>query len=177
MNDVSWPYEYGSDLHWLWGWGERIGDWLNESEKPSLTYAQMVFLPDRLAVDAIQRFGAKYPAVIRELQGYRDFAEARFHDQPRSDDAFINAVSDLQERIWTTAKIIGKASFNEDRRSGWTKWMPRGDAYSLFPKSNTWCRGELSAWIENGDAETKSKRGDVRFCVTFLTEMGAKMPT
>ena len=109
MSESRWPYEYGSDLHWLWGWGHRIETWLDSSKEPSLKHAGMVFRMDTQAADAVQRFGAKYPDVIRPVHDYLAFVESRYSETPQNPDEIYTASGDLSERIFTAAEIIQAA--------------------------------------------------------------------
>lgn len=63
----TFPYKYGSDLHWLWGWGYRIGDYLTENAIPSES-DWILYRPDELAANAMLRFSIDYPTVIEELR-------------------------------------------------------------------------------------------------------------
>ena len=31
----EFPYTYGTDLHWLWGWSQRIDDWQHNEAEPT----------------------------------------------------------------------------------------------------------------------------------------------
>ena len=102
-SESTFPYEYGSDLHWLWGWGERLRSLLSDDLPPS-KHDWMVFRPDRLARDAMMRFSIKYPHIIKQIDDYLDFADARFddflsddNDSTRAD--FAGAMESLCERI------------------------------------------------------------------------------
>ena len=111
--ESPFPYEYGSDLHWLWGWGERLGSLLSDDLPPS-KHDWMVFRPDRLARDAMMRFSIKYPHVIKQIDDYLDFTDARFdeflsddNDSTRAD--FASAMGSLYERIRVGVETIAQS--------------------------------------------------------------------
>ncbi|MEO2014418.1 MAG: hypothetical protein ABGZ53_08580 [Fuerstiella sp.] len=91
--------------------------------------------------------------------GNAEHEDAATPDQKASDEPVTPPVTETAESL--------------AEKRGWTKFMPRGEAYKMFPKSSSWCREQLAEWIENGNAKTKGQRGDVRFRITFLDEMGA----
>ena len=117
--EVPFPYQYGSDLHWLWGWGERLRSLLSDDVPPS-KYDWMVFRPDRLARDAMMRFSVKYPHVIKQIDDYLDFANARFeeflsddNDSTRAD--FSGAMDSLCERIRVGVETIAQSEGASDQ--------------------------------------------------------------
>src|SRR5881227_868360 len=68
MTHDECPYPYGSDLHWLWGWGERIMEHLCRPGCVPGNLDWMIFRPDRNADDAMMRFGVDFPTVITDLR-------------------------------------------------------------------------------------------------------------
>lgn len=97
------PWEYGSDLHWLWGWGERLRAFLSDDLPPS-HLDWMMFLPDDLARDAMMRLSVKYSHVIKQVDDYLVFTQtcfARFleDDNESSRATFTGAMLDLAQRI------------------------------------------------------------------------------
>lgn len=111
---AGFPYEYGSDLHWLWGWGKRLEVWLEPDNpaNPACKTAWMIFRADRLAADAMMHFSVKYPHIIDQVSEMLKFTEARYAERDGSGDAegsFINAMYDLHVRIWEAAETIANA--------------------------------------------------------------------
>ena len=108
--ESRFPYQYGSDMHWLWGWGERLETHLSKDFPPS-KYDWMLFRPDRLARNTMMRFSIKYPHVIKQIDDYLDFADARFGEFLSDDNEstraiFANAVGSLLERIKVGVETI-----------------------------------------------------------------------
>ena len=69
----SFSLEYGSDLYWLWGWGYRLDLYL-QNESPN-DFSWMIFLPDRLARDAMMKFSVNYRFVMDQISEYLAFTE------------------------------------------------------------------------------------------------------
>ena len=110
MEPHEFPYEYGSDLHWLWGWAQRIDDSEALVTGPN-HFAGMYFRPDRLAANAIQAFTAKYGPIVRQIQDYLDHAERLFSDFLKCQNEgtwqdFCIAAGDLADRIFHACKVI-----------------------------------------------------------------------
>jgi hypothetical protein len=108
----SFPYEYGSDLHWFWGWGQRIDAILQDEQCPS-QYDWMIFRPDRLARNAMMRFSIKYPHVVKQVDDYLDFAEKCFAEYKADDNestrsTFAGAMEGLSNRISTATTLIAQ---------------------------------------------------------------------
>ncbi len=111
LPDIEFPYEYGSDLHWLWGWGHRIKLRLSGSERDLHEYDCMVFRPDRTARDAMTRFSVKYPFAVKSIDDCLTFVEARFAEFLADPDAiagFENAFDSLRHTIATSVDVIAK---------------------------------------------------------------------
>lgn len=107
------PYKYGSDLHWLWGWGERIRCRIDD-ELPVGELERWNFMPDSQARDAMMRFSVRYPLVIKQVDEYLDFAEERFKNYledkcEENSIAFLEAIERLQQRIETGSETISNA--------------------------------------------------------------------
>jgi hypothetical protein len=127
MSDEPWPYEYGTDLYWLWSWGYRIEQWLDSDE---VDFTEVDWLPDRLAEVAMMNFDKEHPGVVRTVQEHLAFTKERCQDflnDPQERDVFLGVASDLQDRIYRAAEIIAKdgapqvdeAEYSEeDRRTG-----------------------------------------------------------
>ena len=110
----DFPYEYGTDLHWLWGWAQRIRDSETMVTGPNL-FAGMYFRPDRLAADALQTFTPKYGPIIRQIQDYLDHAERLFSGFLRCQNEgtwqdFCIAAGELADRILHACKVIDDTS-------------------------------------------------------------------
>lgn len=114
-DDQPFPFDYGSDLHWLWGWGQRLHAWLS-SDRPAGRLDWMIFRPDRSARAAITRLGEKHPAGIRQVQdslGSVELAWAKCEvgkSNPDSIEAdnFVGALLCLADRIRTACQIIAE---------------------------------------------------------------------
>lgn len=104
--------EYGSDLHWLCGWGDRLGSYLDSDPLPS-SLDWMIFRPDSLARDAMARFSTTYPLVIKQVDDYLDSADRQFRvfcDNPNDSTSasFAEAMLNLRERIRTAVDVIAE---------------------------------------------------------------------
>jgi hypothetical protein len=90
-----------------------------------------------------------------------------------------NDAADVYARLQREFVIL--AAGVASKASEWTPPEPRGKAYKRFKKlkSDSWCRRELSKWIENGNAkkDPDKPKGDVQFRIAFLKEMGADSST
>lgn len=110
MADREFPYEYGSDLHWLWGWGARIEARLL-SEHPINEYDRMNFRPDRLATDSLMRFSVRFGQIVELINVAQQFCE-RSYVAFRQDgteaarDNLADSMGVLMERIFEGAKVI-----------------------------------------------------------------------
>jgi len=112
MADRQFPYEYGSDLHNLWGWGARIDARL-AGEHPVNKYDWMLFRPDRSATNAMMRFSVKYAQIIALINTAQTFVERRYKlfrkkETEANRDALADAMGVLKERIWAAAETIAK---------------------------------------------------------------------
>ena len=110
VEEGGFPFEYGSDLHWLWGWGYRLRLMLDDDLEPS-KYTWMIFRPDRLARDAMMRFSVEYPHIIKQIDDFLGFTEERFAEflQNNNDANRLNfavAMDALCARIETATPII-----------------------------------------------------------------------
>jgi len=106
------PYEYGSDLYWLWAWGERLQERLS-SERPFGEFEWAVFRPDRLARDAMMRFSIDYQHIIEQIEDFLGHSEKRFAEylKCQNDSAGANfefALLDLAGRISEAVTIIAE---------------------------------------------------------------------
>jgi len=112
QQDARFPHEYGSDLHWLWGWGDRLEAFI-EDDNPPNGYSWMIFRPCSPARDAMLRFSVAYSHVIKQVDDFLVFTEKRFtqFEQDASDDNIENlavAMFDLRERIRIAVEVIAE---------------------------------------------------------------------
>ena len=99
----DFPHEQGSDLHNLWVWAYALESCLDpgiDSIQPLWTR----FRPDTSAYDAMQVFGANYPAVISPIYDFLKFAEEKYAADDKAE--FLFACSDLVERIYKAVEVI-----------------------------------------------------------------------
>lgn len=127
FDDCAFPYPYGSDLHWLWGWGYRIGKRL-EHLTPPTDFAPAFFRPDRLAARAIMRLGVRFPTITAALQtAVADTEELweRLQHRPTAESAeeLSLAMESLRERISWAVEIIADHE------------MPDGEAAKPAPRT------------------------------------------
>lgn len=104
------PYPYGSDLHWFWGWGQRICAYVNKDHGAS-EYVWMLFRPDGLARNAMMEFSIVFPMLIKQVDDYltateKAFADFLKHRDNRSADHLVESMSLLLQRIYVAADII-----------------------------------------------------------------------
>lgn len=109
--DVPFPYPYGSDLHWLWGWGHRIDLMLGEEGYVPSSHDWMTFRPCEPADDAMMQFGVDYPTVVADVKEKLEAAEAAFEklcDNPSEQTEFVFAdrVEVLEARIKKACELI-----------------------------------------------------------------------
>lgn len=113
----DFPFEYGSDLHWLWGWEKRIGDFLRTDE-PVSQKARLVFRPDRHARDALLRYSLPYSLLagevdrcLKHVEGcFLACSEDGFSPSATSADLLCDGMVTLQSRIRTMYATIDTAS-------------------------------------------------------------------
>jgi hypothetical protein len=109
----EFPYQYGSDLHWLWGWGDRLSAFLGDDNAPNRFTCEL-FRPDKLAADAMAKLDTTHREAVAQIRDHLEFVEAiwaRFAQvefDPQSDTAadLIDAMMDLSGRIDTAVKVI-----------------------------------------------------------------------
>ncbi len=146
------PYEYGSDLHWLWGWGARIESLLENDDLNTVgDLAGAIFRPDSEARAAMMRFSIAYPHIIRQVDNSLTWAEAVFRaDSPPE---FADALEILASRIATAAATIAEAEAStKPPRRPRPKQRPARPRFSppVCPKCG-------------GYSRVASKQGDLRY--------------
>lgn len=109
--DVPFPYPYGSDLHWIWGWGHRIDLMLCEEGYIPSSHDWMTFRPCETADDAMMRYGIDYPTVIADVKEKLQAVETAFLqlcDNPSEQTEFVFAdrVEVLESRIKKACELI-----------------------------------------------------------------------
>ena len=109
--DGGFPYPYGSDLHWLWGWGERIDTWLLDGKPPN-QHLPGIFCSDRLADAAITRLCDRFPQAfglitvdLRDVEKCFEALDDSEGKQAELDEAMMK----LRDRIWITARLVADA--------------------------------------------------------------------
>jgi hypothetical protein len=150
----EFPFEYGSDLHWLWSWGQRLEELLS-FDRDLTEIDLMIVRPDRLAHDAMMRFSIDYQQIVKQIDGFLDYSEKRFAEylKCKNDSTGANlefALLDLSGRISEAVKIIaGKEAPQEiatisellarihQRRKDW----PEPDDLNVFDPPN--CVNEI----------------------------------
>lgn len=110
----GFPFEYGSDLHWFWGWGYKIQLMIDEDKEPS-TYDWMIFRPCRAARAAMMRYSVHYPLLIKAVDECLDSAESQFErfKAARTEDSgtdFYQTLDALAYRIRIAAQTIGEVT-------------------------------------------------------------------
>jgi len=106
----EFPYEYGSDLHWFWGWGKRLRDWLDAGVLPS-SDTPAIFKPDKKAADAMVRLSRVCPQTVKPTQDALDQVEALFQQFDGNEAAaedLCEAMDVLQRRIEAAARTIAE---------------------------------------------------------------------
>ncbi len=111
--DAPFPFEYGSDLHWLWGWGQQVYDCLYDDQRPS-NWCRVWFLPSKQAADAMMRFSVCYPSIVRQVEEQLDYVEKEwslfesdgFDPEAESASNFVEALSSMVERIRVAVETI-----------------------------------------------------------------------
>jgi hypothetical protein len=120
MSTKRFPYKYGSDLHWLWGWGHRL-DLRMQSDRPLGHLDSFIFRPDRLAADALDRMGTVYPHIARQIQEHLDHAEKCYANLDERDESAANlgeSMHGLRRRILGGVEAIIDAPHTEAINSG-----------------------------------------------------------
>lgn len=111
--DVPFPYPYGSDLHWLWGWSHRIDLMLCREGYIPGSHDWMIFRPSEPADDAMMRYSIDYPAVIADVRERLAATEAAFEkliENPTEQTEFVFAdrVEVLESRIKKACELIAE---------------------------------------------------------------------
>lgn len=151
--EERFPYPYNSDLHWLWGWGERLRAFLAD-DKPPTKYAWIIFRPDRLARNAMMRFSIPFPHIVKQLDDFLAFTDAQY-DEFLADESeshcvdLGHAMEALCERIQVGVKTIADA-------------MPTtGSSDSTeTPKPPSPSELEAAAPCDNGNRGSQSEQSD-----------------
>ena len=140
---MSFPYPYCSDLHWLWGWGDRLRARIDDDD---ILIGQLkecesgVFRPDQLATDAMQRFGVTHYIAIKQVDDALTWANTAFdafllanNDSTCLD--FANALELLCHRIETAVETIAESEAIVDRLVDWSFPAPmkNGPSGSIYP--------------------------------------------
>ena len=63
----DFPYLYGTDLHWLWGWGQRLEDFLEHAPFNPSQSDWIVIRADMKAQDAMMRFSIDYKSYVESI--------------------------------------------------------------------------------------------------------------
>jgi len=151
MNDANnVPFPYGSDLHWFWGWGDRLRALIDADDSPS-EHDWMIFRPDRLAADAMQRFGENHYVAIKQVDdalGWANDAFAAFlaapSDSTRAD--FADALELLCHRIETAVETFA----GQQQPAVTATWyhapgVQKADGFDFGPL--TGAQKDLTEWI------------------------------
>ena len=59
----QFPYPYNTDLHWLWGWAQRVEANINDDEFSPSEHDWIYLRADQHAADAMLAFSIDYPAL------------------------------------------------------------------------------------------------------------------
>ena len=153
---AKWPYEYGSDLHWLWGWGNRLAELLDDPRRLN-TFAWTVFRPDRQARDAMIRFAAGYPEVVRQVNDALALTETRYAEFCADAEAvgpFADAMETLQRRIDVAAKAIADAEKPSGEQADADGWIPAHRAESQL----RWTHKQLLSFAAENPNKLKTRK-------------------
>lgn len=101
--------EYGSDLHWLLGWGERLKLHL-QSQEPS-DCSNLTFRPDSHALTAMSNFSVKYAYNIETIDRFLKQTEQMYWAFLKQHDdetvfGLATAMTELQTRIFDAVNAI-----------------------------------------------------------------------
>ena len=100
------PFEYGSDLHLLWGWGQRLFNYISANRPPGRLDCA-IFRPDRQAADALMRYESKHREIVAQIRDHLDstnkkwnlFEKDQFDSTKASADYFMDSLVRLLDRI------------------------------------------------------------------------------
>jgi len=92
---------------------------------------------------------------------------ARSHSEDEHETKIAAAARSLQR----LCELLGEFD------AGWSRWHPLIVWCKVFSKSRSWCKNKMVLWIESDHAERKGKRGDIRFRLSFLSEMEVEPPS
>lgn len=107
----GFPYPYNTDLHWLWGWGQRVESWYYKEPFEPGESDWMVTRACGHANDAMMRFSIDYPAVVEEIKrGQRD-VESRWEEalnNPKDEymAGYAESLRILSHRIFKACELI-----------------------------------------------------------------------
>ena len=162
--DAPFPFEYGSDLHWFWGWGQRTYDYLADDRTPD-QLDNMIFFPDELAYDAIATLGVKYPLamqpVVEALNNLKKTWEevSKQLPAPDSDAAYqvATAVQFLNNRIRAAVEAIVEAENSKEAANYSSKRYTPAELRKIFDISQDTLKARLkSQEIRNIKHSSKS---------------------
>jgi len=113
--NANWPYPYGSDLHWLWAWANRIDQWMVQGTLPN-RHLQGIFRPDQLTDQAITKLSDKYPQAFGLIQTDLSDVQTAFDGQNGSDEMqeeLLAGMVRLRDRIRIVAKMVADGDADE----------------------------------------------------------------
>jgi hypothetical protein len=156
MNDANnFPFPYGSDLHNLWGWGDRLRARIDDDDDIPIGQLKerepAIFRPDRLAADALARLGETHHIAAKQVDDALTWANTAFDafllassDSTRA--GFADALEILCHRIELAVETIA----GQQKPAATAKWYhspdePKQDGFDFGPL--TGAAKDLNEWI------------------------------
>lgn len=104
----KFPYQYGSDVHWLWAWGNNLQLRFEGSSPPNRN-DWVLFRPSKSAARSLQRLSPRFDVILGPVWSAYEQCEKWF-DQVDSNqqalDNFYSCIGSLARRILDAAEAI-----------------------------------------------------------------------
>lgn len=157
----QWPYPYGTDLHWFWGWGQRIGDFFDSDPFVASDADWIVIRADEHAANAMLRYSVDYAPLVEEVKHIQREVENRWDEVLNNETeatlcAYAEALDVLNRRIFKACELIAEREKPKPDDSRKKKIQPKGKTVDIIRA--------IQAGKENDEvvADTGSSIGNVR---------------
>tara|TARA_B100000519_G_scaffold110780_2_gene95869 strand:- start:447 stop:1094 length:648 start_codon:yes stop_codon:yes gene_type:complete len=109
----DFPYLYGTDLHWLWGWGQRLEDFLEHAPFNPSQSDWIVIRADMKAQDAMMRFSIDYKSLVDEVKSRQEDVENRWKEVINNSTeatvgSYVESIDILSCRIMKACELIAE---------------------------------------------------------------------
>lgn len=134
----GFPYPFNTDLHWLWGWGQRVEAYRDREPFEASEHDWAILNPCRESDNAMMRFSLDYQPLIDEIRRGHKLALDRWGealDNPCEDYQvnYCQALGVLAARIFKVCELISEREDSSGQMD--PQESVRAHAEKLFPKS------------------------------------------